>query len=387
MVDYVVAGGAERAAVEIVRRLGPGVVATLVSSRLTQDAHSDPRYGDTVRQLEGSGVRFLGLGRSATWRAWEWRPLVRHLRGERVDVLHTHSWGSNAWGPRLAAAGGVPVHVAHEQTPFARIGGVRAWGVQALVNRRVTGPHADAVIVPSAWARDALVRHERVPREKIVVIPNGPGGADAGTAPAEQDVRTELGIARDAPIAIVAAMLRPEKQQDVLLRAAAALADTHPTLQLLVAGGGPTRDPDGTGPELARLAARLDIADRVHLLGRRGDVARLVAAADVAVLSSAHENLPLAVVEYMEAGTPIVATAVGGVPELIEDGVHGLLVPPGDAQAMARAIATVLGDPVGARRRAAAARERRRAVFDWDAVAGRVRELYERLLAERKPRG
>lgn len=387
MVDYVVAGGAERAALEIARRLGSDVAATFVSSRLPPAARSDPRYRDAIAQLEESGVRFLGLGRSATLRAWEWRPLVRYLRGRRVDVLHTHSWGSNAWGPALAAVGGVPVCVAHEQTPFARMGGVRAWGRQALVNRWVTGPHADAVIVPSAWSRDALVRHERVPREKIVVIPNGPGGTDGGTAPPEQDVRMELRIAADAPIAIVAAMLRPEKQQEVLLRATAELADTHPTLQVLVAGGGPTRDPEGTGPQLARLATQLGIADRVHLLGRRGDVARLVAAADVAVLSSAHENLPLAVVEYMEAGTPIIATAVGGVPELIEDGVHGLLVPPGDAQAMARAIAAVLGDPVGAERRAVAARERRQAVFDWDVVAGQVRELYERLLAERRRRG
>jgi glycosyltransferase involved in cell wall biosynthesis len=383
VVDYVVAGGAERAAVEIARRLGPEVNATFVSSRLPQNARDDPRYRDAIGELEASGVRFLGLGRSATWRAWEWRPLVRHLRGERVDVLHTHLWGSNAWGPALAAAGGVPVHVAHEQTPFARVGGVRAWGSQGLVNRWVTGPRSAAVVVPSAWSRDALVRYEKVPREKVVVIPNGPGAAGGKPASAEQDVRAELGIVEDAPIAIVAAMLRPEKQQGVLLRAAARLAESHPTLQVLVAGGGPTRDPDGTGPELARLAAELGIAERVHLLGRRADVPRLVAAADVAVLSSAHENLPLAVVEYMEAGTPIVATAVGGVPELIEDGVHGLLVPPGDAEEMARAIAAVLGDPAGAARRAAAARERRRAVFDWDVVARRVRELYERLLAER----
>jgi glycosyltransferase involved in cell wall biosynthesis len=284
----------------------------------------------------------------------------------------------------IARASGIPVHVAHEQTPFAREGGMRAWGRQIVVNRMVTGPFSDAVIVPSNWSKRALVEHEGVSASKIHVIPNGAPRRQS-KARERDDVRAELGLPPGAHVAIVAAMLRPEKAQQLLIEAAAQLMDRWPSLQVVIAGGGPTGDPDGTGPAIAALSQELGIAARVHLLGHRTDVADLVAASDVAVLSSDHENLPLAVLEYMESGTPIVATSVGGVPELIEHGVHGLLVPARDQNGMATAIASILENPEAASRRAEAARIRRRSEFDWDSIALRVRALYERLLAQREP--
>ncbi|MET0604046.1 MAG: glycosyltransferase family 4 protein [Baekduia sp.] len=386
LIDYVAGGGAERAAVDIAMRLGPDARSTLVSSRLDESARTHPKYAATIAELEDRGVRWIGLGRTATARFWEWRGLVTLLRRERVSVLHSHLWGSNFWAPALAALGGVRAVVAHEQTPFARVGGMRQWGTQAVVNRWVAGRWADAIVVPSAWSRAALIAHEGVPAHKIHVIPNA---ADpVALTPGElATTRAELDPSGQAELVVVAAMLRPEKAQDVLIRAVAELAPSRPHLQLLLLGGGTPQRPRGTQDELEALASALGIADRVRFLGRREDVARVVAAADVAVLCSRGENLPLAVLEYMEAGTPIVATDVGGVCELVTDGVHALVVAPDDPGALARAIDDTLRDRPAARERAARARARRRERFDWDAIGAQVRGLYDELLADQSARG
>jgi glycosyltransferase involved in cell wall biosynthesis len=386
LVDYVTGGGAERAAVEIAMRLGPDARSTVVSSRLDASARTQPKYAATIAELEAAGVRWIGLGRTSTAKVWEWRALVALLRRERVDVLHAHSWGSNFWAPALGRLGGVRAVVAHEQTPFMRAGGVRRWGTQAVVNRWVTGPWADAIVVPSAWSRAALIEHEGVPAGKIHVIPNA---AHAAAFTAEELAATRAGLdpSGDAELVAIAAMLRPEKAQDVLIRAIAELAPTRPHLQLLLLGGGTPQRPRGTQGELEALAATLGVAGRVRFLGRREDVARVVAASDVAVLCSRGENLPLAVLEYMEAGTPIVATDVGGVRELVTDGEHALVVPADDAGALARAVDATLTDRGAARERAVRAQVRRRERFDWDAIGGQVRALYDELLADQSARG
>ncbi len=386
LIDYVAGGGAERAAVEIAMRLGPDARSTFVSSRLDASARTHPKYAATIAELEDNGVRWIGLGRTATARFWEWRGLVSLLRRERVTVLHSHLWGSNFWAPTLAALGGVGTVVAHEQTPFLRVGGMRRWGTEVLVNRWVTGPWADAIVVPSAWSRAALVAHEGVPADKIHVIPNAAHPVVL-TPDALAATRAELDPTGDAELIVIAAMLRPEKAQDDLIRAVAALAPARPHLRLLLLGGGTPQRPRGTQDELEALAATLGIADRVRFLGRREDVAQVVAAADVAVLCSRGENLPLAVLEYMEAGTPIVATDVGGVRELVTDGVHALVVAPDDPGALARAIDDALTDRGAAAERATRAQARRREHFDWDTVGAQVRALYDELPADQSARG
>jgi glycosyltransferase involved in cell wall biosynthesis len=386
LVDYVTGGGAERAAAEIAMRLGPDVRSTVVSSRLDASARTHPTYAATIAELEAAGVRWIGLGRTSTARFWEWRALVSLLRRERVDVLHAHSWGSNFWAPALGALGGVRAVVAHEHTPFARAGGVQRWGTQAVVNRWVAGPWADAIVVPSKWSRSALIEHEGVPAQKIRVIPNA---AHPVTFTSEElaAARAELDATDDTELVAVAAMLRPEKAQDVLIRAVAELAPARPHLQLLLLGGGTPQRPRGTQDELEALAAELGITHRVRFLGHREDVARIIAAADVAVLSSRGENLPLAVLEYMAAGTPIVATDVGGVRELVTDGVHALVVPPDDPGALAHAIDDTLADRQAAAQRAARAHARRREHFNWNAVGGQVRALYDELCTDQPPQG
>ncbi|HMH48228.1 MAG TPA: glycosyltransferase, partial [Solirubrobacteraceae bacterium] len=117
-------------------------------------------------------------------------------------------------------------------------------------------------------------------------------------------------------------------------------------------------------------------------LGSRTDVPDLLSALDIAVCCSDFEGSPLAVMEYMDASLPVVASAVGGLPDLIEPGVHGLLVPPNDPPALAAALAELLDDPQRARAMGARGRERRRAEFDIDVLVRRLEDLYLELLAE-----
>ena len=145
----------------------------------------------------------------------------------------------------------------------------------------------------------------------------------------------------------------PVKGFDVLLRATAELLGQLPNLHVLIAGDGPELD------ALTELASDLGLRDAVRLLGRRSDIPDVLAALDLAVCSSRSEGSPLSVMEYMRAGLPVVASDVGGIPDLIEPGVNGLLVAPNDPKSLAAAIADILDDPQQAAKMGEISRVRR----------------------------
>ena len=199
--------------------------------------------------------------------------------------------------------------------------------------------------------------------------------------PSGRPIRAELGIPDDAPLVLAVARLDPYKSLHVLASAAQQLVREFPDLRVLIAGEGPERQ------RLERLIAKLGLTDVLTLLGARSDVPDLIAACDVATLCSYSETTPLAIMEYMALGKAVVATRAGGIPDLIEDHVHGLLVAPDDRTALAQAIASLLRDPELARDMGRRGKERQRREFSIDAVAREVEDLYEELLlARRVPR-
>jgi glycosyltransferase involved in cell wall biosynthesis len=194
--------------------------------------------------------------------------------------------------------------------------------------------------------------------------------ASAGT-----DIRAELGVPPAAPIVATVAVLRPQKAIEVLLDAQARVREHIPEAHLVIAGDGECRQ------FLEGRARDLGLSGHVHFLGRRGDVDAIVAAADVAALSSDFEGMPLFMFECMANRTPLIATAVGGLPSVIESGSSGILVPPRNPAALAGALRSLLLDPVR-REQIANAAYRRLAPFQIEVVAGRFAELYERLLKD-----
>jgi glycosyltransferase involved in cell wall biosynthesis len=220
-----------------------------------------------------------------------------------------------------------------------------------------------------------MIETEGIDPRRVTVLHNG----IVGRAPTPgRDLRSEMGIPPHAPVIGMIGGLRPEKGISALLEAAAVLAPRHPGLKVLIAGEGDRSLLAPGGP--------LGLDDVLVPLGFRSDIPDVLAACDVAVCPSFREGSPLSVMEYMEAGVPIVASRVGGIPEVIHDGVHGRLVPPDDPARLADAVTSMLRDRDGSAAMAARARERRRRDFDLGGMINRLEDLYLELHAARSPR-
>jgi glycosyltransferase involved in cell wall biosynthesis len=364
LIDTIKSAGAERLATQIATLIDPeqfeSVLCVSRWERRERSAGTDSLLAD----FEERGGRILPLHRRSRLDLWHWRPLLRALRSE-TDILHSHVFTSNAWGSVLGRLARVPVVISHEHT----------WSYEGaplrrFVDRDVISRLSDVFLACSREDRRRMIELERIKPEKLRLIPNGIEAPQRGQP---HDVRQELGIPASAPLAVAVGRLTPDKGFDVLIEAAAELRDDFPDLRVLIAGG---------GDDLALLNEMVDregLTGTVTLLGVRSDVPDLLDAADVAVSSSRVEGSPLAVLEQMEASKAIVATAVGGVPDMIDDGVHGLLVENGDQTGLARAIGELLRDRRRAEELGRRAQERRRSEFDLSVMVGRVEDLYREL--------
>ena len=335
-------GGSERHLLTILPALAArGVEVTFVGLDVAAAA-PDPFYEELGRQ----SVPFMRTSSSAR--------LMRAVRRLRPDLVHTHLVHADVLGA-LAAGRGALVSTKHNDDPF-RTGPLRY--VERLLARR-----ADRVIcITEALAR---FHRERVglPAAKLTVVHYGldklpepwPGGAAGPNLP--EDARILLAVSR----------LTAQKGLDVALHALAALRRDHPSAVLVVLGEGPKRE------QLANLAAELGIADAVHLPGRVGDVAGWYRRADLLVHPARWEGFGLALLEAMVAGLPVVASRVSSIPEIVLDGVTGLLVPPDDPEALAAAVDRTLREPGGL---GAAGLRRALEEFSVDRMSDRTLEVY-----------
>lgn len=345
---------------EFARRLDPERFASYLC--ITRLPTPDRRELAVTEQaeLERAGVRVVHLARRSSASVLPWRRLLRLLVSEKIDIVHAHMPRANAPAAVLARAARSPVVIAHEH------GSVRYDdGVRRLLNRWVVGPLSDRVLTVSEWDRSNLLERGGLDPGRVEVFRNGiPPLPDDGTA-----LRGTLGPP-GRPVIGALGRLDPVKGYDDLIAAVAILRREGLRLTCVIAG---------VGPDEARLRGLIDdagVGEDVRLLGLRDDVPALLRAFDVAVMSSRSEGAPLALMEYMAAGLPIVATAVGGIPELIEDRASGLLVPPRAPSALADALRQVLNDPSLAARLGGAARDRQRHELDLDAVVRRLEQRY-----------
>ncbi len=239
--------------------------------------------------------------------------------------------------------------------------------------RLLAWPQVDMVIAVSAAAHEAFVgMHPGFPSERLIIIENGVPLPDLSSAQQADSTSTHAG-----PILLSVARLDPIKDFPTLLHAVALIAPAISGLQLLVAGDGPERS------RLEQLAAELHLSGTVTFLGFRSDVGRLLADADVFVLSSHSEGMPLSILEAMAAGLPVVASAVGGTPELVLDAITGLLVPSGDPFALATALDRLCRSPALRNKMGQAARARVAEHFSLDRMARRYLESYNSMQARR----
>lgn len=293
--------------------------------------------------------------------------LRRVLRQARPDVFHAHMSSPVAakWGLSAAVLAGVravlgTVQVISHYVPDR----------STRLQLRLLARQVDRYLAVSREIAAGLVADYGWPAAKIEVVHNAVEVERFGAA-ASPRLREELG-ASGRPLVLTTARLSDQKGLPVLLEAAAEVPDAV----FALAGDGPER------PRLEELAERLGVAGRVRFLGRREDVPELLAACDVFALPSLYEGTSLAVLEAMAAGRAVVSSAIGGTEELIEDGCSGLLVPPGEAGALAGALRRLLGDPGLREWLAAHARERVERDFTRAGMAARVSAVYGELLGD-----
>jgi glycosyltransferase involved in cell wall biosynthesis len=375
LIERLGGGGAERVATDLALRIAPHRYrVTLLVPRIPPDWRTAPEH-EIVRQqvdaLERHGVRVVAWSRTGKLRVWEWHPLVRLLVTDRPAILHAHKLGAALWGGVLGKLARVPALVVHDH-------GASAWSDRSrrALYRYLVAPMATVVVTVSAAEAARMTRERGVPARKVAVVVNG----IEALPPGRRDVRAELGIAPGAPLVVTVAMLRPEKGLEVLLHAAALLRRARPDLRVLIAGADVTTEPE-TAAGIRSLLAELELDETVRLLGARDDVPDLLAAADVAVNPSHYEGTPIAVLEYMDAGVPVVATSVGGVPAVLADGVDGLLVPADDPAALAAGVERLLGDPELRSRLSRSARRRRSECFTIERAVQEIERLYEAAVA------
>lgn len=348
------------------------------------------RWGEMIQEIEdrqGIAVSEYPLESLYELNAFrqQWR-FAQELRRNRTQILHSYNFYANMFSLPAAKLAGVPCIVAS----------IRDMGIylspMKLQAQKLVCRLADRIVVNADAIRDWLVE-QGYPSAKIVVIRNGVdtsrfGGRSDGAA-----LRRQLGIPMGVPLVVMLARLNPTKGIDCFFEAAAKIRERHPDAHFLAVGECYTRNDIGEivvderyRRELQDRVTSLGLTDRVHFTGLRKDVPEILAAAAVSVLPSISEGISNTLLESMAAGVPVVATRVGGTPEVIRDGEQGLLVPPGDPQAIADATLAVLGDPALAARLGAEGRRRVREEFSFEAVVHRTEDLYRGLLASKTRR-
>ncbi len=293
--------------------------------------------------------------------------VARRLRAGRFDLLQTHGYKADLVGLPAARLAGVPaVAVLHGLDP----GGSRTLGVYDRLDRATWSRFARLVAVSDEIRADALARGCDPCR--VVTIHNA-----LDVAVVQQRARAgpsaPLPGAAGARIAVVG-RLAPEKDHATLLAAARIVVAERPDTTFLLAGDGPLRG------ELEARIRSLGLGERVHLLGYRDDAAAILAASAMLALPSRYEPCGRVLLESMALGLPIVATRVGGVPEIVEDGGTGVMVPPGDPDAFAAALLRLLADPALARELGGAGRRRIAARFEAGEAAARYAAVYREVL-------
>jgi glycosyltransferase involved in cell wall biosynthesis len=356
VVDSLEVGGAERQVVDLavaLRRKGYGVtIACSVA-------------GDLSGALEEAGIPVRPLLRRLAKRrlslAYALR-LRRLLRKERFDLVHAHIYASVVAAAIATLRSDVPLVITeHTEASWQDW---RARWVSRWVYRRVA-----RIIAVSTPIRRRLIERDNVHPDLIAIVPNAVVSTSGphADAPLPAELRERLLVG-------VVARLQPEKGVAIFLKAAARVAPQFPEAHFVVAGDGPLRQ------QLADLAEDLGLKSRVHFLGFRSNASALMKSLDVLVVPSLSEGSPLVTLEAMAAGVPVVASAVGGIPDQMRHDKEGLLIPPGDPDALGDTLLALLRDTDHARRLGEAGRRRATSRFSHATMVRQIEDVYHAVL-------
>lgn len=291
------------------------------------------------------------------------------IRRESPEIVHAHN-------PAAAVAAALARLLAGRRSTaiVATFHGLVEGETQRAVRPLVLAADVVVGIGPSASQELA---DAGFPRDRLLTVPNA---VNATVTRSRSDVRRELGVAHDAELIVTVGRYTAEKSQALLIEAVAELARRRPRLRALIVGLGPLES------ELRDSASRLGLDGIVEVTGPRADAVDVIAAADVAVSTSIREGLGLTLLEALTVGTPVVASAVGGIPDVLDDGAAGLLFPSGDVHALVAALERVLDDVALRERLIAAGRRHVAQNFGVDAMVDGYLSAYAAAVSRRRSR-
>ncbi len=343
------------------------LIASIVSEHLQAfdfEVWCVARGGAIADELLEAGATVRTLDITSYRNPLKVNQLRSELRKANPAVVHTHGYYAGTIGRTAGKLAGIPRMIHHVHSTYI--------GYEARHHRmeRWLSRFTHRVLCCSVAVKDFVVATEQIKGERLQVVYNGVE-LQAAADTARDDIRREFGISDTAPLLITVASLQPHKGHRFLLEAMPIIHADQPDVELLLVGEGPLRK------DLETQASELGIQDRVHFAGRRSDVVDLLTAADLFVLpSSEREGLGIAIVEAMACGLPVIGSDIGGIPEVIQDGETGLLVPPATPDKLAAAILQLLNDAESATTFGAASRHRYENVFTMQRMAEQLTTLY-----------
>jgi glycosyltransferase involved in cell wall biosynthesis len=355
-------GGTERQVTNIVLGLDP--------SRFDLHLACMHRRGELLQELTSLDVprpifSIRSLYRPGT--LFEALRLMRYIRANAIQVVHCYGLYPNLFAVPAAWLGRAPVVIASIRDRGDILTPTQRW-IQRLVCR-----FADCVLVNAESIRETLIE-QGYRRDNIAVIRNGISPAKFAVACGTPTIREDLGLPPSARLVVVLSRLNRMKGVEYFLEAASLVADRLPDVRFLIVGDGAIRS------ELECRAVRQGLGSRVVFTGFRTDVPKLLSQVALSVLPSLSEGLSNTLLESMASGVPVIATRVGGNPEIIEDGVSGLLVAPRDPAALANAMILVLESPDLAKRIGQAGKRKITEMFSMERSIRDVEGLYQRLV-------
>ncbi|MEN9470374.1 MAG: hypothetical protein RL630_2107 [Verrucomicrobiota bacterium] len=361
VIDSLHLGGAQ----EVVLNL-----ATCGSPRFCHEVATMHGHGIYWNRLREAGIKVHSLSVHKCLPAYL-ATLPALLLAKRPDILHCHLIPSNILAKPLGALMGVPLILNHDHTNDPH----RIDNKLLLALDKSTNRFAHHLIAVASSCREFLIRHESIPPEKITLVPNAidlrrfsPGQIT------RRDSRSKLGLSPDAPVIAGVGRLNSQKNFSLFLDVAAALTPRFPNLRFLLAGEGPEE------AMLREKVRQLGLTDRIVFAGYIADTRQVYAAADILLMPSRFEGLPMTLLEAMAMNLPVVASKLDGIAEVIEEGREGYLVDSADVVGFAERCAALLENPPKSSELATNARAKIEAHFSVERMTTAVESIYDRFL-------
>lgn len=350
-----------------IERVIASIVMGLNRSKYEVEVWCLAQGGEIAQELIGKGFPVVVLGMKSYYNPAQIMALSKLIRRSHIDLIHTHGYFASTFGRLAAILARTPVVVAHMHTTFY---GFRKRNI--LIERSLSY-FTDKIVCVSQAVEKFVGEVEGIKEKKTCLLYNGV------EAPSQSErkfhvERTSFGLSENDIVAITVASLTRNKGHRVLIDAIRTISPKYNDLQLLIVGDGPLRD------NLSAYAKELQLSSKIVFTGQRNDVDLLLKLADIFILPSMErEGLGIALIEAMAAGLPVIGTRLGGIPEVIEENVNGLLLAPGNSEELAAAIEKLIADPAIREKMGRMGRKIYEEKFTAEKMVTNIESLYDEL--------